>query len=86
MLIPVVEVPEHPEQRGKTFVRAIVRLHSLDFCPDAHADDGLELLLGSSEPVGGVANREGEDPLAWGRVTLGLENGDGVDEMVKRGA
>ena len=82
VLIPVVEVSEQSEQRRKAFVRAIVRLHDLDFCPHATAERPDRSFF-PSEQLRAVTDRKGEEFGLWGRITLGLEDGDGIKEMIQ---
>ena len=85
VLIPIVEVSEQSEEGRQAFVRSMVRLCPLDFCPHAGAESAG--FLGRSmemEPLRVVADREREDIGAWGRITLGLRDSDCVDEVVQR--
>lgn len=82
VFVSVIEVPEKGEKRRERAVRSVVRLYPLDLCPHCQIErsDPPSLVV---EVGGSVSNGELKPSFVGGRVALGLNGGDGVNQMVE---
>jgi hypothetical protein len=84
VLVNVIQFPEQPEKRREFWVRAIVRLYSLDSCPHSKTQS-RNPLFGVMKLTSVASQGEGE-LIGAGRGFLPrLMDGDCVDQVVEGG-
>jgi hypothetical protein len=83
VLVPVIEIVKDAQERREGWMRAVVRLRSLDSCPNWIADRS-KLLDGSVvEGRAAFLNGKHERLFLGGRIGRGLMASDSIDKMVK---
>ena len=82
VFVKVVEFPEHPEKRRKSWVRAVVRLEPFDYAEFMRC----QLAMFTDKVLEGAelaTDREGPLSRTWGRIHLSTEDSDSVDSVVQ---
>ena len=82
VFVKVVEFPEHPKNRRKSWVRALVRLEPFDYAEFARSQLAE---FGNSTLEDGRFVRDRERPFSrtWGRIRLCTEDGHGKDSVIQ---